>query len=133
MHLRFVFLLALLFFQKELAKGQDAGKQLRWYKGNLHTHSLWSDGNDFPEMITKWYHDHGYHFLALTDHNILSEGEKWMSVDSINRRGTSQVVEKLRNSFGDDWIVKRTKNDVEQIRSTISRACPRSRIVAAKS
>ena len=19
-----------------------------WYKGNLHTHTLWSDGNDFP-------------------------------------------------------------------------------------
>lgn len=22
-----------------------------WFKGNTHTHSLWSDGNDFPEMI----------------------------------------------------------------------------------
>jgi len=24
---------------------------LRWWKGNLHTHSLWSDGDEFPEMI----------------------------------------------------------------------------------
>ena len=23
----------------------------RRYRGNTHTHSLWSDGNDFPEMI----------------------------------------------------------------------------------
>ena len=23
----------------------------RYWKGNLHTHSLWSDGDDFPEMI----------------------------------------------------------------------------------
>ncbi|RYF95469.1 MAG: histidinol-phosphatase, partial [Chitinophagaceae bacterium] len=27
---------------------------LKWYKGNTHTHSLWSDGNDFPEMIMDW-------------------------------------------------------------------------------
>jgi hypothetical protein len=36
-----------------------------WFKGNLHTHSLWSDGNDFPEMIASWYRDNGYQFLAL--------------------------------------------------------------------
>ncbi|MEO6434962.1 MAG: hypothetical protein ABIP55_04275, partial [Tepidisphaeraceae bacterium] len=26
----------------------------RWWKGNLHTHTLWSDGNDFPEMVAEW-------------------------------------------------------------------------------
>jgi hypothetical protein len=25
----------------------DPDPQPRWWKGNLHTHSLWSDGNDF--------------------------------------------------------------------------------------
>jgi hypothetical protein len=43
----------------------------RWFKGNLHTHSLWSDGDDFPEMIADWYKQHGYHFLAISDHNVL--------------------------------------------------------------
>ena len=33
----------------------------RWVKGNLHTHSLWSDGNDYPEMIVDWYARNGYH------------------------------------------------------------------------
>ena len=28
---------------------------LRWYRGNMHTHSLWSDGDDYPEMIADWY------------------------------------------------------------------------------
>ncbi len=46
----------------------------RWFKGNLHTHSLWSDGNDYPEMIVDWYTRHGYQFLALSDHNVLSQG-----------------------------------------------------------
>ena len=27
----------------------------QWQKGNLHTHSFWSDGDDFPEMIIDWY------------------------------------------------------------------------------
>ena len=31
-----------------------------WQKGNIHTHSLWSDGDDFPEMIIQWYKDHNY-------------------------------------------------------------------------
>src|SRR5438132_909407 len=41
----------------------------RWWKGNLHTHSLWSDGDDYPEMVVRWYQQHGYNFLALSDHN----------------------------------------------------------------
>ena len=47
-----------------------------YVKGNLHTHSLWSDGDDFPEMIADWYKAHGYQFLALTDHNVIAEGDK---------------------------------------------------------
>jgi len=25
----------------------------RWWKGNLHTHTFWSDGDDFPEMVAE--------------------------------------------------------------------------------
>jgi hypothetical protein len=82
----------------------------RYYKGNTHTHSLWSDGNDFPEMITQWYVDRGYHFLALSDHNTLHEGEKWMSEETILKRkkalGPSPIA-KYRNAMGDDWVVGR--------------------------
>src|ERR1700733_12210517 len=53
----------------------------RWWKGNLHTHSLWSDGDDFPEMIADWYGRHGYHFLALSEHNVLADGQKWVAAD----------------------------------------------------
>lgn len=47
----------------------------RWYKGNTHPHSLWSDGNEFPEMIVDWYKSQDYDFLAISDHNIVSVGE----------------------------------------------------------
>lgn len=53
---------------------------LNWYKGNLHTHSLWSDGDAFPEMAVDWYKKHGYHFIALSDHNILASSEKWIKL-----------------------------------------------------
>ena len=37
----------------------------KWYKGNLHTHSYWSDGDEFPEVIMDWYKTNGYHFVAF--------------------------------------------------------------------
>lgn len=80
---------------------------LRWYKGNLHTHSLWSDGNDFPEMIAEWYRTHGYDFLALSDHNILSQGVRWMKAADIERRGGRDALTKYRARFGDHWVETR--------------------------
>src|SRR6185503_12379695 len=55
----------------------SAGAAKRWYKGNTHTHSLWSDGDGAPEHIADWYKSHGYQILELSDHNILKDGEKW--------------------------------------------------------
>lgn len=45
----------------------------RWYRGNLHTHSTNSDGRKSPEDAVGWYRDHGYDFVALTDHRVLSD------------------------------------------------------------
>ncbi|HEX2723706.1 MAG TPA: serine hydrolase [Gemmatimonadaceae bacterium] len=42
----------------------------RWIKGNTHTHTLESDGDSPPAVVTKWYKDHGYNFLVLSDHNV---------------------------------------------------------------
>lgn len=51
---------------------------LRWYKGNTHTHTINSDGDSSPDDVAKWYKEHGYQFLVLTDHNVLT------SVEGIN-------------------------------------------------
>ena len=85
----------------------DNEGELRWWRGNTHTHSLWSDGNDFPEMIADWYRNHGYHFLALSDHNVLSEGTRWMKHDEIVKRGGKHALEKYRRRFGDGWVETR--------------------------
>ena len=43
-----------------------------WLKGNLHTHTLQSDGDTAPEEVAAWYRDHGYDFLVITDHDKIT-------------------------------------------------------------
>ena len=54
---------------------QSAGQ---WFKGNTHTHTLNSDGDSTPDEVVRWYREHGYQFLVLTDHNFVT------SVDGLN-------------------------------------------------
>lgn len=49
-----------------------------WFKGNTHTHTLNSDGDTAPDDVVRWYREHGYQFLVLSDHNVLT------SVDGLN-------------------------------------------------
>ncbi|MEX2235785.1 MAG: histidinol-phosphatase [Cyclobacteriaceae bacterium] len=83
----------------------------KWYKGNLHTHSYWSDGDEFPEMVMDWYKTRDYDFVALTDHNILAEGEKWITV----RKGRiyEDAFQKYLDKYGEQWVTY--KNDTGRI------------------
>lgn len=93
-----------------------ADPPLRWWKGNLHTHTLWSDGDDFPEMAGEWYRTHGYNFLALSDHNVLSQGMRWMKVTQIASRGGAEALPKYRARFGDNWVETRGEGDDLEVR-----------------
>lgn len=44
-----------------------------WFKGNTHTHTTESDGDSSPEYVARWYKDHGYDFLVLSDHNVFTD------------------------------------------------------------
>lgn len=44
-----------------------------WLKGNTHTHTTESDGDSPPEYVARWYKDHGYNFLVLSDHNVFTD------------------------------------------------------------
>lgn len=102
------FLIAVSFSPSRFAMAEESDvPPLRWWKGNLHTHSLWSDGDDFPEMIADWYRERGYHFLALSDHNILSEGPKWMQHAAIVKRGGQEALAKYQSRFGGGWVETR--------------------------
>jgi hypothetical protein len=64
---------------RDVVRTQATGAGMpRWYKGNLHTHTLNSDGDSTPEEVVRWYREHGYDFLVLTDHNVMT------GVDGLN-------------------------------------------------
>src|SRR5687767_6807425 len=86
----------------------------RWWKGNLHTHSLWSDGDDFPEMIVDWYKTHGYDFLAISDHNKLHEGS-WYVV-ATNRTVASAALPRYLRRFGSNWVEQTEEKGVAMVR-----------------
>jgi hypothetical protein len=55
------------------ALAAPASAQTRWFRGNTHTHTLNSDGDSPPDSVARWYRDHGYSFLFITDHEKLTD------------------------------------------------------------
>ena len=95
-HLLYSFLIFLIFSCKTSEDNQV------WQKGNLHTHSLWSDGDDFPEMIIQWYKENDYQFVALSDHNTVSDNQnRWYRIGQ--REINNNTLEKYKEKFG-DWV-----------------------------
>ena len=90
-----------------------ADNELRWYKGNLHTHTLWSDGDDYPEMVAAWYREHEYQFLAFTDHNVLPNTERWSDVEK--NKGGQKAYDRLKSRFP-DWVDDREKAERLEVR-----------------
>ena len=80
-----------------------AAPAAKWWKGNLHTHSLWSDGDDYPEQVVNWYKSRGYHFLAISDHNVLHEGDHFIDT---SLRGGGEVLAAYKECFP-DWVAEK--------------------------
>jgi hypothetical protein len=117
-----VTLAGLLFSASRLA-AQAPASEARWFKGNLHTHSLWSDGDDYPEMIADWYKKAGYHFLGISDHNVLQQGTRWLELKApvsvggnVNLRGGGPVLEKYLRRYGPDWVELREEAGKRSVR-----------------
>jgi hypothetical protein len=87
------------------AQTLQAAGPLKWYRGNLHTHSLWSDGDDYLEAIALWYREHNYDFLGFTDHNVLAEKERWIDVEG--SKGKQKAFDKLKQKFPNGWVEER--------------------------
>ncbi len=93
---------------------QSAVAADQWFKGNTHTHTWWSDGDSPPEVAVKWYKAHGYSFLVLSDHNILSQGEKWVQADGKRVKG----LEKYQAEFPDRTMATRKVKGTTEYRLT---------------
>lgn len=58
-----------------------------WYKGNLHMHTRQSDGDATPEEAVAWYGDHGYDFVAITDHECFTPSQAFSRHDVLTLPG----------------------------------------------
>ncbi|MGM0546904.1 MAG: histidinol-phosphatase [Bacteroidota bacterium] len=92
----------------------DEESETQWHKGNLHTHSYWSDGDDYPEMIMKWYKGNGYDFVALSDHNTLAEGEKWIEPEKDSQH--EKTFQNYLDEYGEDWVEFEENEDHYRVR-----------------
>lgn len=53
-----------------VAGANAAAEPPRWYRGNTHAHTeLCGHADSSPEAVARWYHDRGYNFLCLSEHN----------------------------------------------------------------
>jgi hypothetical protein len=109
-----VFLVVLVSYAAAEDIKLQANGESQWYRGNMHTHSLWSDGDDYPEMIAAWYKEHGYSFNVFTDHNVLLRGERWIDVEK--NKGGKVAFDKLTAKFDSEWVQTRTKDERLQVR-----------------
>jgi hypothetical protein len=73
----------------------------RWYKGNTHTHTLNSDGDSTPDEVVRWYREHGYQFLVLTDHNFLTSVEGLNALHGVDDQFLVVKGEEVTDRLGD--------------------------------
>ena len=73
----------------------------KFYKGNIHTHTNKSDGDEDPIKVTEWYKEHEYDFLVLTDHNhrtILDYGKSDTSTTPLMIPGEEVTLNLQKNN-----------------------------------
>jgi len=86
------------------APGSQEGVPRHWYKGNTHTHTLNSDGDSTPDDVAKWYREHGYRFLVLSDHNVLTNPDGLNAVLGASEQFLLIKGEEVTDRFGDKPI-----------------------------
>lgn len=110
-------------YYRHLRGDYTAGPQ-RWWKGNTHTHTWWSDGDSPAESAAAWYREHGYNFLVLSDHNRMQQDtiargtvalfpSHWYPIEAPAQR---QALDEYRKHFGEDWVQTREVDGVTQVR-----------------
>ena len=73
--------------------------EVRWFKGNLHTHTINSDGDSAPDEVARWYKERRYNFLALTDHNYFTDPQGLNSFLAANDRFLLLTGEEVTSRF----------------------------------
>jgi DNA polymerase (family 10) len=79
-------------------------------RGDLHMHSVWSDGRDTIETMVSKCRDLGYEYLAMTDHSPASGLTQTLTVQNVRRQ--AEEVEQLRERFPEIAILHGCEVDI---------------------
>jgi len=108
---------------KRAETAASAGGGARWWRGNLHMHTYWSDGRVFPEQAVDLYKNRlGYDFLALSEHNTFADrADHWKPVLEKEAKWPPDVTRPyydvyLRSPFGKDAQSRTAANGQTEVR-----------------
>ncbi|MGI6460266.1 MAG: hypothetical protein ACOX5J_09250 [Candidatus Hydrogenedentales bacterium] len=113
--------IALILVAVLLALPAYAANGSQWFRGQLHTHTYWSDGRAFPEQAIEAYKERGYHFLSLTDHNRFeSNTDHWCKLADEEGGWPPQVTHEMFDAYlqscGEEWVEMRTEGNDTYVR-----------------
>jgi hypothetical protein len=92
-------------------------EQATWFKGNTHTHTLWSDGDGAPEISVAWYKENDYQFLVLSDHNVFQDTERWFPVSEDGKKRLKPAeLQQIIDKFGADAVQIREVDGKREMR-----------------
>lgn len=84
--------------------------QLSQLRGNLHTHSLWSDGTDTLEQLAEEAQKRGYQYLAVTDHSRSMVVANGLSIERLLAQG--EEIARLNRGFSDFRLLWGSEVDI---------------------
>jgi DNA polymerase (family 10) len=79
-------------------------------RGDLHMHSLWSDGRDSIEAMVAACRDLGYEYCAITDHSPHSAASRNLSIADVKRQ--AEEIATLREKYPDITILQGCEVDI---------------------
>ena len=113
--------LGLPFIPPEIRNGDDEVKVAREgslpalisrddVRGDLHMHSMWSDGHDAIETMVAMCRDLGYEYCAITDHSPHSAASRNLTVDDVKRQ--ADEIAAVRERYGAMTILHGCEVDI---------------------
>lgn len=79
-------------------------------RGDLHMHSLWSDGRDPIESMVQACRDLGYEYMAITDHSPHSAAVRNLTVDGVQQQ--ADEIAGLRERYPEIAILHGCEVDI---------------------
>lgn len=79
-------------------------------RGDLHMHTMWSDGRDPIETMVQTCRALGYEYVAITDHSPTSAASRNLSIDGAKKQAAE--IDQLRERYSDIAILHGCEVDI---------------------